>query len=83
MTRLEFRTTIVDIFAEQRHLSRSLAEADMAISKINQIVVLAMWIVVGFAAMIACGITVENMLTLSLSTILGVNVIFEDASKDS
>jgi small-conductance mechanosensitive channel len=78
VTKLEFRNTIVDIFSEQRNLAQAIADADMAISKINSIAVTAMWIGVSFAAMIACGIAVENMLTLSLSTILGINVIIGD-----
>lgn len=78
VTRLEFRNTIVDIFAEQRHLAKAIADADMAISKMNTVVVVAMWICVSFVAMALCGVSVGNMLTLSLSTILGVNVIIGD-----
>lgn len=78
VTKLEFRNTILDIFSEQRNLAQGISEADMAISKINTIMVAATWIGVSFAVMIACGIAVENMLTLSLSTILGINVIIGD-----
>lgn len=78
ITKLELRNTIVDIYSEQRNLTVAIAEADQAISKLNTIVVTAMWLVTGFVSMIAFDIAVQNMLTLSLSTILGVNVIIGD-----
>ena len=78
ITKQEFRNTVVTIYAEQRHLAQSISDADMAISKLNTIVVIGMWLGVGFAVMISCDIAVQNMLALSLSTILGINVIIGD-----
>ncbi len=81
VSKKEFRNTIVSIYADLRDLTKSIRVAGSALQKLDAIL---KGTVVGFiclAVLALFSVNVTNLLTFSLSLVIGLNFLFGDLAK--
>ena len=81
VSKKEFRNAIVAIYADLRDLTKSIRVAGMALKKLD---VILKGTVVGFiflAVLALFSVNVTNLLTFSLSLVIGLNFVFGDLAK--
>lgn len=81
ISKKEFRNTIVAIYADLRDLTKSIRTAGQALQKLD--VILKLVFVCGLSLLVLTlfSINVTNMLTLTLSVVIGLNFMIGDLAR--
>lgn len=81
VTKREFRNEVVSIYKELSDLTKSIRASSTILKKLDIILKLGLLCFLIFIALSIFSINVTNMLTLSLSIVIGLNFIFGDTAK--
>ena len=81
ITKKEFRNTIVAIYADLRDLTKSIRTAGHALQKLDLILKLVFVSGLALIVLTLFSINITNILTLSLSIVIGLNFIIGDLAK--
>lgn len=81
VSKKEFRSLIVSTYADLRDLTESVKNAGSALDKLDVILKTIVIALLFLTILAMLSINVTNMLTLSLSVVIGLNFIFGDIAK--
>lgn len=81
ISKKEFRNTIVSIYADLRDLTKSIKTAGQALQKLDTILKIVFVLGLSLLVLTLFSINVTNMLTLTLSVVIGLNFMIGDLTK--
>lgn len=81
ISKKEFRNTIVSIYADLRDLTKSIKTAGSALEKLDFILKLVFVFAISIVVLTLFSFNVTNMLTLTLSVVIGLNFVIGDLAK--
>lgn len=82
LSKTEIKHVFAHIYREHAHLSQSITSSAEALKALDAMFSVLSFIVLGLLYMAIFGINVQSILTLSLSLIIGLNVIIGNFSRD-
>jgi small-conductance mechanosensitive channel len=81
VSKKEFRDSIVSIYAELRDMTKSIRNAGSALEKLDTILKLFFVIVIALALLTLFNFNITNLLTLTLSAVIGLNFVIGDLAR--